>query len=152
MVSVVDATTYTWPRMHTASNYCLTSHVTSSLSLQKLTTKTIYSRLNRLQWGHIYIPPSYPRQLVGNPPSWMQITWHRSKAKRREVVIPLAQQRLSNPKSIIQGILPRSSCYSKSTSNGAHKRICISRNKVYNQRRKQDCWLFPYTYIDISLN
>jgi hypothetical protein len=48
----------------------LFSHVTSFLSLRKLTTnnQAIYRWLDRLQWDHIYIPP-YLRQRVGNPPS-----------------------------------------------------------------------------------
>jgi hypothetical protein len=49
----------------------LFSHVTFSLPLQKLTTnnEAIYRWLDRLQWRHIYIPPSYLRQRAENPSS-----------------------------------------------------------------------------------
>jgi hypothetical protein len=74
MVSAVDAVTYTWPCTHTVA---LFSHTTSSLPLRKLTTnnQAIYRWLDRVQWGHIYIPPSYPRQQVlGSKPSLCRIS------------------------------------------------------------------------------
>jgi hypothetical protein len=60
----------------------------------------------------------YLNSLVG-----LVINIHCMKGKRGEVAVPFVQQCLRNPKSIVQGILPRSSSYSISTSNVAHKRI-----------------------------
>jgi hypothetical protein len=60
------------------------------------------------------------------------------ESQRRAMNIPFAQQCLRNPKSIVKGVLPRSSSYSISTSNVAHERICHKLKHALEPEIKQN--------------